>query len=37
MSAHTEDTRTLGELVRLYHVGFRLQPGEAVVSSGRRY
>ena len=36
MSAHKEDVRTPGELVRLYHVGFRLQPGEAVVSSGRR-
>ncbi len=35
MKSHEKDTLTLGELVRLYHVGFRVQPGEAVVVSGR--
>ncbi len=36
MNSHEKDTRTIGELVRLYQVGFRLQPGEAVIVSGRR-
>ena len=35
MKSHEKDTLTLGELVRLYHVGFRIQPGKAVVVSGR--
>ena len=35
MKSHEKDTLTLGELVRLYHVGFRIQPGEAAVVSGR--
>ena len=36
MKSHEMDARTIGELVRQYHVGFRLQPGRAVMSSGRR-
>lgn len=35
MKSHEKDTLELGELVRLYHVGFRIQPGKAVVASGR--
>lgn len=36
MNSHEKDTRRIGELVRLYHVGFRLQSGEAAIVSGRR-
>ncbi len=36
MKPQEKDTRSLGELVRLYHVGFRMQPGEAVAISGRK-
>ncbi len=35
MKSHEKDTLTLDEAVRLYHVGFRIQLGEAAVVSGR--
>ena len=35
MKAHQENGLTLGESVHLYHVSFRIQPGQAVVVSGR--
>lgn len=35
MKPNEKDACTLGEMVRLYHVGFRMQPGEAVAVSGR--
>lgn len=36
MKSCEKDTRSISKVIRLYDVGFRLQPGEAAIVSGRR-